>query len=203
MISTAGGVLLAQTARITGLDRHLSAGVRPWRRSRTIHDPAKILVDLAITVALGGDCAADIALLRAQPGVFGMVASDPTVSRVIDDLADAGTEALTAIRAARAGARAWVWQRAGAPTQDGWIVLDPDATVLISHDEQNLVCQVRDSGYLTDPLAGRRPEVPGQLRGRGLLLVNALSDLVRVHTTPKGTTIEVRFALRKQLGDSR
>ena len=35
------------------------------------------LVDLAIMVALGGDCAADIALLRAQSGVFGMVASDP------------------------------------------------------------------------------------------------------------------------------
>lgn len=136
MISTAGGVLLAQSARITGLDRHLSLGVRPWRRSRAIHDPAKILVDLAITVALGGDCAADIALLRAQPGVFGTVASAPTVSRVIDDLADAGTEALTAIRAARASARAWVWQRAGAPTQDGWIVLDPDATVLISHSEK-------------------------------------------------------------------
>lgn len=76
------------------------------------------------------------------------------------------------------------------------------ATVLIGHDEQHLICQVKDSGYLTDPLAGRRPEVPGQLRGRGLLLVNALSDLVRVHTTPKGTTIEVRFALRGQLGDN-
>jgi hypothetical protein len=58
-------------------------------------------VDLAVTVALGGDCAADIALLRAQPGVFGVVASDPTVSRVIDDLAEAGDGALTAIRAAR------------------------------------------------------------------------------------------------------
>jgi hypothetical protein len=57
---------------------------------RAVHDPAKILLDLAITVALGGDCAADIALLRSQPGVFGLVASDPTVSRVIDDLADAG-----------------------------------------------------------------------------------------------------------------
>ncbi len=75
MISTAGGVLLTQSARITGLDRYLSVGVRPWRRARAIHDPAKILVDLAITVALGSGCAADIALLRAQPGVFGMVAA--------------------------------------------------------------------------------------------------------------------------------
>ena len=85
---------------------------------------------------MGGDCAADIAVLRAQSDVFGPVASDPTVSRTIDDVADAGTEALTAIRAARASARSWVWQRAGAPAQDGWIVLDPDATVLISHSEK-------------------------------------------------------------------
>jgi hypothetical protein len=93
-------------------------------------------LDLAIAVALGGDCAADIALLRAQQDAFGLVASDPTVSRVIDDLATAGTEALRAIRVARASARAWVWQHAGAPTQDDWVVLDPDATVLISHSEK-------------------------------------------------------------------
>lgn len=136
MISHAGGVLLAQTARVCGLDRALSQATRPWRRPRATHDPAKILLDLAITVALGGDCAADIAVLRSQPEVFGSVASDPTVSRGVDDLADAGTDALTAIRTARASARAWVWHRTGAPTQDGWIVLDPDATLVTSHSEK-------------------------------------------------------------------
>jgi hypothetical protein len=83
-----------------------------------VHDPAKILLDLAITLALGGDSAADIALLRAQPELFGLVASDPTVSRAIDTLAHTDTLVLTAIRAARAAARAWVWHRAGAPTQN-------------------------------------------------------------------------------------
>jgi hypothetical protein len=136
MISTAGSVLLAQTARVCGLERHLSTGMRSWRAPRAIHHPAKILLDLAIAVAVGGDCAADIAVLRAQPEVFGVVASDPTVSRAIDTLALADTEVLTAIRAARAAARAWVWQQAGAPTQNGWIVLDPDATILISHSEK-------------------------------------------------------------------
>jgi hypothetical protein len=136
MISTAGVILLAQTARISGLERHLSTSMQPWTGPRAIHDPAKILLDLAITVALGGDCAADIAVLRAQPEVFGPVASDPTVSRAIDTLAETGTDVLSTIRAARASAREWVWQRAGAPTQNGWIVLDPDATVLISHSEK-------------------------------------------------------------------
>lgn len=136
VISTAGAVLLTQTARVCGLDRHLSAELRSWRGPGAVHDPAKVLLDLAITLALGGDCAADIAVLRAQPEVFGLVASDPTVSRAIDTLAQADTVVLSAIRAARAAARAWVWQRAGAPTQNGWIVLDPDATILIAHSEK-------------------------------------------------------------------
>ena len=71
------------------------------------------------------------------------------------------------------------------------------ATVVLGTDGDQLVCQVRDTGRLADPLAGRRPEVPGQLRGRGLLLVNQLADLVRVHTSPRGTTIEARFTLAR------
>jgi hypothetical protein len=40
--------------------------------------------DLALALALGGDCLADVTVLRAEPGVFGPVASDPTVSRTLD-----------------------------------------------------------------------------------------------------------------------
>jgi len=80
-------VLLTQTTTTTGLGRELSAALAPWRKPLAVHDPAKVLTDLAITLALGGDCLADIALLRAEPGVFGRVASDPTVSRTIDALA--------------------------------------------------------------------------------------------------------------------
>ena len=48
-----------------------------------MHDPGKIIADLAMTLALGGDCLADIAVLRAQPGLAGPVASDPVVSRLV------------------------------------------------------------------------------------------------------------------------
>ncbi|WP_229880314.1 sensor histidine kinase [Amycolatopsis bartoniae] len=57
-------------------------------------------------------------------------------------------------------------------------------------DGTHLVCEVRDDGHLADPLAGRRPAPVHQHGGRGLLLVNHLADLVRVHTTPDGTTIQ-------------
>jgi anti-sigma regulatory factor (Ser/Thr protein kinase) len=59
----------------------------------------------------------------------------------------------------------------------------------IWRDHDHLICAVSDSGYLADPLAGRRPAARHQLFGRGLLLVNALADLVRMHTTPHGTTL--------------
>jgi hypothetical protein len=64
---------------------------------------------LDLAVALGGDAACDIAVLRAQPGVFGPVASDPTVSRLIATLATDADAALAAITSARAVARERVW----------------------------------------------------------------------------------------------
>ena len=105
VVSQAGGVLLTETARVVGLDSALSATLAPWRAPTAVHDPAKVLLDLAVTVAVGGDCLADIAVLRAEPGLFGLVASDPTVSRVVDRLATDPTVALRAIHAARAQAR--------------------------------------------------------------------------------------------------
>jgi hypothetical protein len=57
--------------------------------SRAIHDPGKVIADLAAAVALSGDCLADIAILRGQPGPAGPVASDPVVSRLVSALAAA------------------------------------------------------------------------------------------------------------------
>jgi anti-sigma regulatory factor (Ser/Thr protein kinase) len=59
--------------------------------------------------------------------------------------------------------------------------------VTVWTEPQSLVCQVEDTGTLTDPLAGRIPVAPDQLRGRGLMLVNLLCDLVRVHRQPDRT----------------
>ena len=105
LVSHAGATLLVETARRSGLAKELSQRLGPWRRPLAVHDPGKIAGDLAAAVALGGDAAADIAVLRAQPGVFGPVASDPTVSRLITRLAEDADAALAAITTARATAR--------------------------------------------------------------------------------------------------
>ncbi|MFI7227398.1 anti-sigma factor RsbA family regulatory protein [Nonomuraea angiospora] len=58
---------------------------------------------------------------------------------------------------------------------------------------ERLVCEVSDAGHITDPLVGRRPIDPRHAGSRGLLIVNLLSDLVRVHTRPGATVIRVYF----------
>ena len=102
LVSQAGAVLLWETMRVTGLARGLSQGFARWRAPRPVHDPGKVIADLAAAVALGGDCLADIAVLREQPQLAGPVASDPVVSRLVSQLA---ADAPRAIRAARAAAR--------------------------------------------------------------------------------------------------
>jgi hypothetical protein len=142
VVSHAGGVLLVEAVRAAGLDRALSAGLARWRKPLAVHDSAKIVTDLAIALALGGDCLADIALLRAEPGVFGPVASDPTVSRTIDRLAEDAPRALAAIDAARAAARARVWELAGEHAPDAAacaaapLVIDVDATLVTAHSDK-------------------------------------------------------------------
>ena len=98
-----------------------TAALERWRQPRAVHSPGKIITDLAVAVALGGDCLADVAMLRAQPELFGPVASDPVVSRLVSRLAADAPRALKAIRAARAAARQRAWDLAGdaAPGADG------------------------------------------------------------------------------------
>jgi anti-sigma regulatory factor (Ser/Thr protein kinase) len=66
-------------------------------------------------------------------------------------------------------------------------------TVRLWTDDGLLVCEVRDQGTFADPLAGRRPAQLNQIRGRGLLLVNHLADLVRLHTNVAGTVLRAHF----------
>ncbi|AYF77721.1 sensor histidine kinase [Nocardia yunnanensis] len=68
-------------------------------------------------------------------------------------------------------------------------------TVICWRGDGQLCCQIRDGGHITDPLAGRLPASLYSVGGRGLLLINHLSDLVRVYTGPAGTTLHVQVSL--------
>ena len=158
VVSQAGGLLLTETIRTVGLDAQLSAALAGWRHPNARHDPAKIVLDLAVTLALGGDCLADIAVLRAEPGLFGLVASDPTVSRTIDRLADDPVAALRAINTARAAARARAWELAGvhAPDHDvdtgNPLTVDVDATLVTAHSDKEGAAPTFKKGFGHHPL---------------------------------------------------
>ena len=166
VVSQAGALLLAEAARVTGLGEGLSAGLARWRAPRAVHDPGKILTDLAVALALGGDCLADIAVLRSQPELAGPVASDPVVSRLVTALAADTPRALRAIRRARAAARERAWALAGdrGPGGDGALIpVDIDATIVIAHSEKENAAPTwkKTYGLLTE-----LPELSSQFRER-------------------------------------
>lgn len=157
-VGQAGGLLLVETVRATGLDRALSAELSAWRKPLAVHDPGKILCDLALTLALGGDCLADIAALRDEPGIYGRVASDPTVSRLVSLLARDANRVVAAIGRARRTARQTAWQLAGdaspaaRATVADPLVIDLDATLVTAHSDKEQARPTFKKGYGFHPL---------------------------------------------------
>ena len=158
VVSHAGAVLLLRTAEKTGLTTALTTELARFRKPLARHDPGKILLDLAVSLAVGGDCLADIAQLRAHPELFGAVASDPTVSRLIGVLAADADTALAAIGRARATARAHSWTAAGSAAPDHTIdeqkplVIDIDATLVTAHSDKGHAAPTFKHSYRFHPL---------------------------------------------------
>jgi hypothetical protein len=70
VVSQACG-LLTEAVRASGLDSELSRALAPWRKSLAMHNPAKIVTDLVVTLGLGENRLADIAVLRRRAGSVG------------------------------------------------------------------------------------------------------------------------------------
>ena len=187
IVSQGGGLLLAQTLRAPGLDRGLEAALERWRQPRAVHSPGKIITDLAVAVALGGDCLADVAMVRAQPELFGPAASDPVVSRLVTRLAADAPRALKAIRAARAAARQRAWEQAGdaGPGAGGGLVtVDIDATIVTSCSDKEQAMPTWKKTYGHHPLAvfaDHGPEGTGEPLALMLRAGNAGSNTAADH----------------------
>jgi hypothetical protein len=190
VVPNAGAVLLLRTAEAVGLDAALSSALAPWRRPLARHDPGKVLLDLAVSLAVGGDCLADVAQLRAAPEVFGPVASDPTVSRLIDTLAADAPVALAALAAARADARARAWSLAGEHAPDHHtdasrpLVIDIDATLVTAHSEKESAAPTFKRGFGFHPLwafVDHGRQGTGEPLAFGLRAGNAGSNTVADH----------------------
>ncbi len=157
--SHAGALLFAELADRVGLTAGLSTAMAHTRQRRSVHDPGVVLAHLAVSLTDGGDCLSDIAVLRNQPELFGSVASDPTVWRVIDSI---HSEGLRNIAQARAAARARVWAAGGAPEE---IVIDLDGTLLDAHSEKQDAAATYKRGFGFYPIVSYLDESGEALAG--------------------------------------
>jgi Transposase DDE domain group 1 len=151
VVSHVGARLLADLADQSTLTAQLSAVFAHRTAPQTAHDPGRVLVDVAVMLADGGECISDIATLADQVDVFGPVASDSTCWRVLDAIT---ADELADIAVARAGAREVAWAQraevtgaalpaslvAGQPLLDRQgrpvLVIDEDATIVLAHSEK-------------------------------------------------------------------
>ena len=160
VVSHAGSRLLVDLAERTTLTGELTAVLAGLARPRAVHDPGRVLVDLAVAVADGAQCISDIAVLADQPALFGSVASDSTVWRL---LAQLGAAELAAVAAARAAARELAWAQraeltgAAVPTAGAagvelpGLVIDLDASIVVCHSEKEQAAATFKSTSATTP----------------------------------------------------
>lgn len=161
VVAHAGSVATRMLADRTGLTRELSKALT--RRSFTpVHDRGRVLVDVAVMLADGGEAISDIEVLRHQAPVLGAVASAPTVWRALDELTPA---AMKRIQTARARVRRHVWAQlansdAGLPVSTvagtdlgDVVVLDVDATIVVAHSEKEQAAPTFKKTFGFHPLA--------------------------------------------------
>jgi anti-sigma regulatory factor (Ser/Thr protein kinase) len=95
-----------------------------------------------------------------------------SVMRATDMTLAVSELAANTLRHTRAGGLAQAWQADG-----------------------ELLCQITDTGHITDPLAGIRRPAPGEPGGQGLWLVNQVCDLVELRTSDAGTVIRLHIGI--------
>jgi hypothetical protein len=160
VVSHAGTRLLADVADACGVSAALSDALGGMRKRRSGHDPGRVLTDVAVMLADGGEAISDLAVLRDQSDMFGPVASTATAWRVLDAVDDT---TLADIRDARTSARerAWLLREEagrGLPTSTAggrsWpgLVLDVDATLVDCHSEKESAAPTFKGGFGFHPI---------------------------------------------------
>ena len=200
LVSHAGSGLLAELADRSGLTSALSRGLARVRERRSGHDPGRVVRDLAVMLADGGDCLADLRALRDQASLFGPVASGSTAFRVIERIASE-PELTQALRSARAAVRERTWQAGGRPEQ---IVIDLDATLVTAHSEKEGAAGTFKRGFGLHPLLAYLDESAEPLAGMlrpGNAGANTACDQIAVagaalEQLPRGTVEEADILLR-------
>src|SRR5215207_10474019 len=160
VVSHAGTRLLADVADAAGVSAALCDALAGLRERRSGHDPGRVLTDVAVMLADGGEAISDLGVLRDQPELFGSVASTATAWRVLDGVDES---MLRVLRHASAVARERLWSQReetgrGLPTASAGgrvlpgLVVDLDATVVEAHSDKQSAAAHFKGGFGYHPL---------------------------------------------------
>jgi len=155
----------------------------------TVHLPGRVLADLAVVIADGGDALTHLATLRDQDKLFGQVASEATAWRAVERVDDAH---LAGLRAVRTAARERSWAAGAGPDLAAGLVIDIDATITIAHSEKINAAKTWKKTFGFHPLLAYldRPEVAGGEALAGILRPgNAGSNTTADHITVLGMAL--------------
>lgn len=177
-MSRAGSALLGQVADKVGLTRALSTRLAGLKQRRRGHDPGRVIRDLAVMLADGGECVSDLGAVRDQDALFGSVASDSTAFRMIDRIAST-PGMLDAVRDAHARARGRFWELHGVQQR---LTIDIDATLITAHSEKEQAAGNYKHGFGFHPLNAYADETREAL-GAMLRPGNAGSNTAVDHMT--------------------
>ena len=182
LMSHAGVALLVELADRAGLTAALSAALVDTRERRSAHDPGRVIRDVAVMLADGGDCVSDMAAFEGQERLFGARASETTTHRVLKSVDE---RLLARIRSARAAARVRVWDAGARPET---VTLNIDATLLTAHSDKELAAGNYKHGYGFHPLGCWLDET-GEALAAILRPGNAGSNTAEDHFTVLGLAL--------------
>ena len=162
LVSHAGSALLAQVAEKSGLTRALSRELASLKMRRAGHDQGRVVRDLAVMLADGGDCLTDLGALGDQAALFGDVAS--AVDGVPADRSDrrrprglwSGCAPLTPRRVRGCGS---------SPARRTRLTIDLDATLITAHSEKECAAGTFKGGYGFHPMLAYADETGEALAG--------------------------------------
>lgn len=175
---------LGSFADRVGVGEALSAAM-PWQgRGIPTHDRGKVLVQVALMLAGGGECCLDIEHLRVGADLFGPVPSDTTVARTFAEITPWVRGQLAA---ALAPMRERVWAQLPAEDQ---VMLDIDASLIEVHSENKQVAAPTfKGGFGFHPMfcfADRTGEALAGILRAGNAGANTASDHLAVLDTAVG-----------------
>jgi len=169
LVSRSGVALLRELTEATGLvEGWTEQLLDTYKAMPTVHAPGRVLADLAVMIADGGDALSHLTTLRDQDKLFGVVASAATAWRVVDRV---DAEHLARLRMVRAQARERAWAAGAGPDLTQGLTIDLDATILISHSEKQNAAATWKKTFGFHPLMAYldRPDISGGEALAGML----------------------------------